>query len=213
MLFATCKVKLHADESVVSPYESTGDRRYLFCIWHDQLVMTLFSGRPKNMAGLVSRHQDGSFLADGMKMIGIASVRGSTSRGGAQAMRELMETARDLHVAITPDGPRGPRHVIKQGIVFLASHSGRAIIPGAFSCHRCWKFSGGWSDLMIPKPFTTIYIRGGAPFHVPSRLKRDGLDEYTAKLQAVMERLEVEVEALARGEELPTADIEQSVAA
>ena len=202
LLFRTCRVRAHGDVEGISPYEGTGDRRYLYCIWHDQLMMTVFTGRPQNMAGLVSQHQDGSYLADALKMVGITPVRGSTNRGGARAMRELLDTIRQLHVAITPDGPRGPRHELKQGLVFLASHGGRSIVATAYTCRRCWRIKGSWTDMMIPKPFTTIYIRATAPMEIPPRLKRDGLQEYTDRLQAEMERMEAEVEMLAQGKTL-----------
>jgi lysophospholipid acyltransferase (LPLAT)-like uncharacterized protein len=155
------------------------------------------------MAGLVSQHQDGSYLADAMQILGITPVRGSTNRGGGRAMRELIERTKELHVAITPDGPRGPRHELKSGIVFLASHSGRGIVPTAYTCRSCWKVRGSWTNMMIPRPFTTIYVRGGKPFHVPGDLNRDELEQYRLRLQAEMERLEAEAESLARGETLP----------
>ncbi|MEX2287341.1 MAG: hypothetical protein WD648_09650, partial [Planctomycetaceae bacterium] len=68
LLFRTCRVRLFLDVPDISCYGDTGVRRYLYCIWHDQLVMTIFSGRPKKMAGLVSQHQDGSYLSDAMEI-------------------------------------------------------------------------------------------------------------------------------------------------
>jgi lysophospholipid acyltransferase (LPLAT)-like uncharacterized protein len=206
LLFRTCRVKVFTDTEGISPYEETGARRFLYCIWHDQLVMTIFSGRPRRMAGLVSQHQDGSYLADAMQVLGITPVRGSTNRGGGRALRELIERTKELHVAITPDGPRGPRHELKSGIVFLASHTGRGIVPTAYTCRRCWKFRGSWTDMMIPKPFTTVFVRGGAPLYVPSDLSRDELEQHRLRLQIEMARLEAEAEALARGEGLPMRD-------
>ncbi|MEX2287308.1 MAG: DUF374 domain-containing protein, partial [Planctomycetaceae bacterium] len=141
--------------------------------------------------------------SDAMEILGITPVRGSTNRGGVRAMRELIERTTHLHVAITPDGPRGPRHEMKMGIVFLASHAERSIVPTAYTCRSCWKIRGKWSDMMIPKPFTTIYIRAGAPMKVPFKLEREDLEHYRLMLQAEMERLETEAEALARGEQLP----------
>lgn len=206
-LFATCRVRVVMDVPCVSPYVSTGDRRFLYCIWHDQLLMTIFSGRPQQMAGLVSQHQDGSYLADAMKMVGITAIRGSTNRGGARAMREMLDTASELHIAITPDGPRGPRHELKAGLVFLAAHAGRPIIPTAYSCRRCWRIQGSWTDMMIPKPFTEIFVRAGTPLQVPAKAGRDELERYRLKLQAEMERLEADALRLARGEEPPPREL------
>ncbi len=189
VLYWTCRVEIHGDVADVNPYKLTGNRRYLYCIWHDQLMMTVFSGRPKKMAGLVSRHQDGGYLADALKLVGITPVRGSTSRGGAQALRQLLDTTKDLHVAITPDGPRGPRHEVKNGIVYLASQTGRTIVATAYDCARCWKIKGSWTDMMIPKPFTRIVVVGCAPMQVPADLSREGLEVHKARLQLEMQRL------------------------
>lgn len=190
LLFKTCRLRAVTEAPDINPYESTGAARYLFCVWHDQIVMTVFSGRPKNMAGLVSGHQDGSYLAEAMKRLGIAAVRGSSKRGGSRAMGELLQRVREFHVAITPDGPRGPRRKIKTGIVFLASHSGRAIIPTAYACRRGWRIRGNWTDMIFPSPFSEIHARGGPPFAVPPDLDRDGLQRYVERLEAEMQRLE-----------------------
>lgn len=190
LLFRTCRVKVVTEEPGSSPLEPTGDRRFLYSIWHDQLLMTIFSGRPQQMAGLVSAHQDGSYLAHAMRLVNIRAVRGSTNRGGDRALRELLDAVRDWHVAITPDGPRGPRRVVKPGIVFLASRTGRAIIPAAHVCRRCWRIPGSWTDMMLPKPFTRILIIGGPAFYVPKEADRASLDHYAHLLTAEMERLE-----------------------
>jgi len=200
LLFRSCRKQIVPEADGLNPYVSTQDRRHLYCVWHDQLLMTVFSGKPQDMAGLVSRHRDGGYLADAMELVGVVPVRGSTSRGGGRAMRELLRTARDLHIAITPDGPRGPRRVAKSGIVFLASHSGRTIVPIAFTCRRFWKFRGSWTDMMIPKPFTTIVVIGGVPLDVPSGLDRTGLQQHTARLQAEMQRLEEKVQRIVQGQ-------------
>jgi lysophospholipid acyltransferase (LPLAT)-like uncharacterized protein len=207
VLFRTCRVQVVLEAPDINCYGPTA-RRYLYCAWHDQILMTVFSGRPHNMAGLVSGHQDGSYLAESMQRLGITSVRGSSSRGGSRAMGELLERVAKYHVAITPDGPRGPRRVIKPGIVYLASRSGRGIIPTAYACRRCWRWQGNWTDMMIPKPFTLIVARGGAPLGVPAGLERDELETYARRLEAEMRRLEDLVHRQACGEtlDLPTGN-------
>ena len=207
LLFWTCRKEMLGDVPDISAYESTGDKRYLYSSWHDQILMILFSGRMQKMSGLVSRHQDGGYVAETMQACGVQPVRGSTKHGGSKAMRELIAATADLHVGITPDGPRGPRHVPKTGIVFLASHSGRGIIPVVYSCRGCRKIQGNWTDMMIPKPFTTIYVRGGPPIFVPPNLKREELDRYTAQLQAEMDRLEIDTDCRARGETPPPIEM------
>ena len=188
LLFLTCRKRYVVEVAGTNPYEETADR-YLYCVWHDHIVMTVFSGRPKSMAGLVSRHQDGSFLSETMKRLAIQPVRGSASRGGAQAMRQMLDLARERHIAITPDGPRGPRRQAKDGIIFLASHSGRKIVPVFHACRSGWQIRGSWTDMLLPRPFTTVYAFGGTPISIPPGLTREQIGEHTARLQSEMDRL------------------------
>jgi lysophospholipid acyltransferase (LPLAT)-like uncharacterized protein len=188
LLFKTCRIEIATEVAGCCPYEDTGDRRFLYCVWHDDILMTVFCGRPKKMAGLVSPHQDGSYLAEAMQRVGITSVRGSSKRGASRALRELLDRVRDLHVAITPDGPRGPRRQMKTGIIFLASRSGRVIIPTAYACEHAWRIRGSWTDMQLPRPFTRVHARGGPAFVVPPGLEREELEIYAECLQAEMER-------------------------
>lgn len=181
----------------ICAYADTGSRRFLYCIWHDQILFTLFCGKTVKMAGLVSKHSDGSLLADALVALEILPVRGSTSRGGTQALRNLIVTAKDYHIAITPDGPRGPRHQMKSGIVFLASQTGRTIVPVAQACKNCWRIKGSWTDMIVPKPFGKICAIVGEPIPVPANLDRAGINRYTQLLQDRMEELETQANEFA----------------
>ncbi len=202
LVFWTCRIKVYAALPGTNAYEDVGDDRHFYSVWHDQIVMILFSGKPKRVAGLVSKHQDGSYVADVMRMLDVKPVRGSTKRGGAEALKQLLDAAEDYHITITPDGPRGPRHQIKPGIVFLASHTGRKIVPTAFACRSDWSIQGNWTDMMIPRPFTTIVAFGGHPLEVPPNLTREGIDEYAAKLEILMSQCEQKAQRLLNGETL-----------
>lgn len=199
LLFRTLRIQIDADSPWREGYHPQPRDRFLYCVWHDSLLIPIFAGRPHHMSTLVSRHQDGSYLAEAMRRVGIEAVRGSSSRGGVQALRQLVDVARTHHITITPDGPRGPRREVKEGIVFLASHTGRAIVPVAAACRSCWRFRGSWTDLMIPRPFTTVYGVTGRPLHVPPKLSREQLAQYTALLQEEMDRANIEAEMRAHG--------------
>lgn len=203
LLFCTCRSELRGDVPNTHPYCPPGSSRYLFSLWHDQLLLTVFARQTYQIACLVSRHQDASYLAEAMKILGIRPVRGSTRRSGARALRELIRVTQDLHVGITPDGPCGPRRKMKPGIIFLASQTGRAIVPTATVCKRSWSFEGRWTNMTVPKPFTTIYLRTGTPVEIPRGLSSDEFPAYARKLEAEMERLEQEMLATAAGNEWP----------
>ncbi len=196
VLFRTTRVEFIWASPELNGYEYDGPKRFLYCVWHELMAFPLFVGKPKNMSTLVSRHQDGSFLAESMKLLGISAVRGSTQRGGTQAVRQMMSVAEFKHITITPDGPRGPRRKIKNGIVFLASHSGRPIVPVAYSWHRSFSFQGGWTELVLPCPFTKIYALTGTPIHIPPGLTGDELNRYAKLLENAMETLQEEADQL-----------------
>jgi lysophospholipid acyltransferase (LPLAT)-like uncharacterized protein len=200
VLYWTCRKKYILHTPGTLPYLDSGDQRYIYSLWHDQLLMAIFTGRPIRMCGLVSRHQDGSYLSDGMRMVGVTPVRGSHQHGGAEAMRQMIERVRDYHIAITPDGPRGPRREIKPGIAFLASRTGRVVVPVGANCANCWKVQGKWTDMMIPKPFTTIYTICGEPLAIPADATREQLEEYTRELTERMRQVEIDVERFRAGE-------------
>ncbi|MDA0285115.1 MAG: lysophospholipid acyltransferase family protein [Planctomycetota bacterium] len=157
--------------------------RYLFCTWHDTIVMPLFHGPQIHTAGMVSGHEDGSLLAEAMHFLNVKPVRGSSGKRGVKALREAISVAQDYHITITPDGPRGPRRVMKDGIVFLAAKSGRPIVPLAYRVSRFWRITGNWTDLVIPKPFSKVTAFLDRPIYVPESIGREDLARITQEIQ------------------------------
>jgi lysophospholipid acyltransferase (LPLAT)-like uncharacterized protein len=196
-LFRTVRLRLHEETPGTNPYVKGPRERFLYCVWHDSMVIPVFAGKPSSAAALTSRHADGSFVAQVLRRVGMSTVRGSTNHIGPGAMRELMRVVEDKDLAITPDGPRGPRRQVTRGIAFLASRSGHAIVPTAAACVRCWKIRGSWTDLVIPKPFTKVFLLGGEPIRIPPALAFDELQPYVDQIQAAMDRLNEEAERLA----------------
>ena len=177
---------------------------YIYALWHDSILIPLAKkmlGGTK-AAALVSRHQDGAYLAEFMRYCRIRSVRGSTARGGDQALRELMRVGDDWNIFITPDGPRGPHHEIKPGLVYLASRTGRPIVPAVSHCESAWHVRGSWTGLVVPKPFSRCWYLAGEPLSIPADLSRDQIEFHTLRVQAEMDRLEQKLARITRGEEL-----------
>lgn len=190
LLFLTVRVHHRHIAAEGTPYlRPLGTQRYTFCMWHDHIVLAAFSLRTFNLAGLISQHRDGSYLADSVAMAGIRPVRGSTSRGGSEAVSEILSLP-DLHLAITPDGPRGPRHQMKEGIIYISCRSGRPIVPCALTANRYWSVPGGWTDMIIPKPFSTVLLIAGTPITIPEDLPREAMGECADFLQEEMNRLQ-----------------------
>jgi lysophospholipid acyltransferase (LPLAT)-like uncharacterized protein len=198
--FRFLKTEFHLHTPLTSPYDEKGETVYLYCLWHHSILCAIFCGRSVRLAGLVSKHEDGSYVADAMDCVDLTPIRGSSRRGGAAAMKQMIDATARLNIAIATDGPRGPHHVVKEGIIFLASQSGRAILPTAVSATRAWRPWVKWSYLLIPKPFSRVVMVGGAPFYVPPEMSRDEREVYRKKLQDVMDELEAKAERIARGE-------------
>lgn len=206
VLFATCR-KVHLAPEVRLTLNSreaeTHPESFILSIWHDALIIPTFAATPasrRRACCLVSRHQDGSYLADAMAILGYSTVRGSSHRGGAAALKQLLDETAGKHIVITPDGPRGPRRELKPGVVYLAAQTGRRICACAYTCRRGWRLQGSWTDMLIPLPFTTIYLLTSAPIGIPAELSREQLHEQMAIVQSEMDRLDADAERVRRGE-------------
>ncbi|MEZ6067838.1 MAG: DUF374 domain-containing protein [Planctomycetaceae bacterium] len=198
--FKASRLETVGEVTGINPFADSGDERFLYCIWHDAIFGMIFSRKHERMAGLVSRHADGSYVADIMSIFHVRPIRGSSGRGGAVAVREMMAAAQDWHIAIAADGPRGPRHELKDGIIYLASQTGRGIIPTAYVARKAWRPRGKWTDMLIPRLGTRTWIVGAKPFHVPPGLKPSELGPYREALAAEMARVHAIADQIARGE-------------
>lgn len=197
LLFATVRTDMHMRVPNTSAYEDTGSQRYLYCIWHDAILGVIFGGKPIDMAGLVSQHEDGSYVADVMKCVRLTPIRGSSRRGGAGALRQMIDAAAKYHIAIATDGPRGPRHEVKEGIIYLAAQSRRSILPVGVSAKRAWRPRGKWTDMLLPKPFARMVIAIGEPVDIPEDVTREQIAVWRQKLQSLMEEMNVEADRIA----------------
>ena len=147
----------------------------IYCAWHNRLALSIKAyfrySRPRydatGVAALVSASKDGAFLAAILQNFGVQPVRGSSSRRGAQALLELASWAeRGYDLAVTPDGPRGPRYVVQEGVVALAQVTGLPIIP--YSCQLGWKIRvKSWDGFQIPLPFSHCEMTFGELIRVP----------------------------------------------
>jgi lysophospholipid acyltransferase (LPLAT)-like uncharacterized protein len=191
LLFRTLKLTYREEVAGANPFDPATSEQFLYCVWHDSVVMPTFSGRHRKTSALTSRHSDGSFVARVLRLVGIQPVRGSTNRLGPAAYRELVGALGEGHVVITPDGPRGPARRMSLGILQLASRTGRRIVPTAYHSESCWRIPGSWTTLVIPRPFSRVLLLSGRPLFVPPGLDRDELREYACRLQTEMDRLNV----------------------
>jgi lysophospholipid acyltransferase (LPLAT)-like uncharacterized protein len=173
-------------------YTGTSSPPAIYAAWHNRLLLVLpayYSYARKHstscgMAAMVSASKDGGFLAAILECFNVEPVRGSTSRRGPQALLELTTCAkRGFDLAITPDGPRGPRYQVQDGVMSLAQITGLPIIP--FSYFLRWKLRvNSWDGFQIPLPFSVCEMRVAKPVHVP----RDTTDEQRETLRRELEQ-------------------------
>jgi lysophospholipid acyltransferase (LPLAT)-like uncharacterized protein len=174
--------------------EIRAGRPLILAFWHERLPVmpALFrlAARQEPRAAslvphvLVSQHRDGRFIGDAVARFGFRMVYGSSRRGGAAALAEMIRVLRAGHpVALTPDGPRGPRRQAAPGVAQLAALTGALVVPlgAATSRHRLLP---SWDRMMLPLPFGRGVIRAGAPIAVPREGVADALPGIAAALDA-----------------------------
>jgi lysophospholipid acyltransferase (LPLAT)-like uncharacterized protein len=119
-------------------------QRVIYCFWHDRLFMMPFIAIGKRVSILISQHRDGEYISRIVSWFGYETIRGSSTRGGSLALRQMIKAMRGgCHGAITPDGPRGPRHRVKEGALVLAGMAGAPLVPVAFGSSKKKPFPVG----------------------------------------------------------------------
>jgi lysophospholipid acyltransferase (LPLAT)-like uncharacterized protein len=166
------------------PQKFWGQGQYIIVpFWHQRLLMMPFLPHQGRVGMMVSQHRDGEFIARAVKLFGIDSLRGSTTRGSLAALRGMVRFYRTgANLAITPDGPQGPKHVVQIGVVELARQTGAPILPVTYGASRKKVFNS-WDHFILPLPFCRVVYIWGEPLFVPSDTDKKGLEEKRLLLQ------------------------------
>jgi lysophospholipid acyltransferase (LPLAT)-like uncharacterized protein len=169
-LFATLRLRIHDPSGFLS---NPPPHPVIYAFWHNRILaitaafLRVYPRGRRGVLVLTSASKDGMWLGELASRLGMGSVRGSSSRRGATAMRELLErVAQGYDIAITPDGPRGPKYELGSGLVYLAQKAAMPILP----CHA--RFGGAlhlktWDNFAIPLPFARLDVTIGPAVHVP----------------------------------------------
>lgn len=193
-IMGSCRYRTEGDEHYARFHRQ--GRPVVFTLWHGRLLPCTYHHRGQGVVTLVSLHRDGEYITRAVRRWGYTAVRGSSSRGGLEALRELIRHVKQgRSLAITPDGPRGPFQKMKPGPVIIAQRTGAPIIPVASAASRGW-FFGSWDRFLIPRPFARCQIAYGEPVFVPRHA-----DE--AQIQAAMDEVERRIGVLMRRVEEP----------
>lgn len=142
----------------------------LFALWHGRMYLSIQQHRHQGIVTMASQSKDGEIIAQWLTRNGYAVVRGSTTRGGGQALREMVRHVRSgRHAALTVDGPKGPARVVQLGIVQLARLTHGWILPITSSSSRP-RFLNSWDRYLLPLPFSKNVVVYGEPFAIPAEM-------------------------------------------
>ncbi len=195
----TVRYRCRALGPSVAPTEPGLEGRYIYAFWHETLLLPAYQYRKTPTHVLISQHADGEMIAQACRSLGLGLVRGSTTRGGLQAVREIVEMNGESHLVITPDGPRGPRRQVQPGVVYLAAKTGLPVVPVGFACKKAWRMHS-WDRFAIPRPFTDAVGVLGEPIHVPRDAGKVELEQYRVRVeQALEDAMSVAEEMASRG--------------
>jgi len=169
---------------------------FIGAFWHQRLLMMPFIPHRGRVGMMISRHRDGEFIARAVKLLGIDSVRGSTTRGGLGALKGMARFFEaGANLAITPDGPQGPRHIVQLGVVELARLTSAPIVPVAYSASRKKVFNS-WDHFILPLPFCKVAYVWGEPIFVPRHLQKEELEEKRLLVQERLRRISEEADRI-----------------
>lgn len=162
----------------------------IWLFWHNRmlLVPVLYRRFAKGRHGyaLTSASKDGEIIAGLMAAFGMGSVRGSTSKQGAAALRNLVRVLRNGDdIGITPDGPRGPIYTLGPGALLLAQLSGAPVIPIHVEYSRCIRFKS-WDRFMVPLPFSRVDVAFGEQYMVAKANSETEFEAERLKLQNLL---------------------------
>jgi len=184
------------NNDVPNEYMDQG-KPFILAFWHGRLLMMPISVQKKTKVNvLISHHRDGEIIARTIKHWGQDSIRGSSSKGAMPAIKEMLKAIKRNEVAvITPDGPRGPRMRVQDGVVRIAAMAGVPVFPVSYSTTR-GRLLGSWDRFFLPKPFSRGVVIWGDPIEVP---RRDDEGQYAlakSKIEDSLTKITQEADSL-----------------
>lgn len=188
-LFATLRIR------VVDPaghLAATDGTPVIYAFWHNRILaitaafLRVYPRRRRGVLVLTSASKDGMWLGELVGRLGMGAVRGSSSRRGAAAMRELLDRVAGGHdIAITPDGPRGPRYTLGPGMIYLAQKASIPIIPMHAHFGRHWQLRT-WDGFCIPQPFSRVTVTLAPPERIDADLTEDGFEAARRRIESLL---------------------------
>ncbi len=188
--------RVHGFERVDRLYRQ--GRHIIIAFWHGQQLMMPLAYRGPGARILISRSGAGEFATRVVKQFGFSTIRGSTTRGGSEALRQLIRAGRQgVDLVITPDGPRGPRHVVQPGVMALAKSTGMPIVPLTFACSSK-KACSSWDRFVVPYPFSRGMFLWGTPIWVDRSAGPEVMERTRRDVETALMTMSSEAEEMVR---------------
>jgi lysophospholipid acyltransferase (LPLAT)-like uncharacterized protein len=166
----------------------------VFAFWHGRLLVLSFTHRNRRVQVLASEHPDGDIMGRTITWLGFGHLKGSTTRGGAKALRDLSSVLKQgFDVGLTIDGPKGPRGVVQQGAIELSRMTGAVIVPVSNAARPRYLFDS-WDRFQLPYPFARIVVAYGEPLLVPGDADREERERCRVLLQQRLRELTGELD-------------------
>ncbi len=193
VLRRTVRIRLINGEGLLARWQR--GEQVIVAFWHDRAVMMPIAYRGHKLCIMNSQHRDGEIATRALARWGIRSVRGSATRGGVAGFMQLVNAFRDGYdLAVVPDGPRGPRHVAKAGVIHLARATGAPIFPVSYATSRHRRLRS-WDRLVIPLPFARVVFVAAPPLEVSRHAGDDEIEAQRLTLEARLNEITQAAEA------------------
>ena len=180
-LHVMLKVEIVGEERIQSFWQK--EQAVILASWHDQLLMMVNAYHGPGGKILISPSKDGELIARTIQRFGHEAIRGSSSRGGSEAFKELAAAGEEFFdLCITPDGPKGPRHKAKLGVARLAKTTGRMVVPFSFACSHGHRFNS-WDKFLVPFPWGRAVYHYGEPLCCRDD---ESVEEFCARVEVAM---------------------------
>lgn len=196
ILFSTVKIE-EKPSGYPKQLKSQG-KNVIYAYWHSFMLAPGYAARNLGIKVLISRHTDGEYIAQIAQQLGFNPVRGSTTRGGVNALLSMIKKVNeDTSFVITPDGPRGPRFIVQPGIIFLGQKTNYPVLPVALGLTNYWELPS-WDKFRIPKPFSKAILIYGDPITIPPILDKSKVEEYRELLEKTLNEMRAEAERMVK---------------
>lgn len=188
-------LRLRTDNrEVIERFRDEG-QRYIHVFWHAHILLMVYSYIGPQLVFMISRSKDGELISRTVERFGYVLARGSSSAGGAMALREMLRAVRGGNdIGFTPDGPRGPARRVQPGCIVAARHLQVPLVPVAIGASRAWRLNS-WDRFLVPKPFCRAVLAYGEPLAVAPD---ESIEDASRRLEEAMIALEQRAERLAR---------------